>query len=347
MSPDTTQPSGNKERPADHGEPFSDASSSYWPEGWNWARFSNPEADFTDLSEDERMKMLEGLEEVLGEDGMDKMRIYTERKSRKWHDKQLRDKGVPPPEYRAPGFLSESRERCLNGRPWGFIAFRTVLYDDEARWAEFKDRLQQILNLAFERVVDSHGGHEYEEVTRGRELFTLYWVEDEELLNGATEERLREQYEKVKKEAPNGMDYRLFLSTCPEVVDSVFSDPLPTTDSFFWRDDAPFLLVVMEATEENPHGDEPHDPDDPHDERNWYKSVFKVPVEIVPDVFWEVVELGITPPTRLTRKVKACNQLLGGPVPRAILIDDLRELWWGLFPSPQDRRRKARLRGFN
>ncbi|KAM5430046.1 hypothetical protein McanMca71_007482 [Microsporum canis] len=344
MSTDTVQSSGGKKRPAD--EQFSDASSSYWPEGWNWARFSDPNTDFSVLSEDERTKMFKGLEEVLGEEGMRRMTIYKRRRWQKQEDQRLRDEGVPPPEYEEPGFLKLSRKRCLDGRPWGFVAFRTVLYDNEERWVEFKTLVQQILNIAFDRVVGAHRGHEYEEVALARRLFTLHWIEDKEL-HGATENTLREWYEKAKKEVPAGMDYNLFLSTCPEAVDSVFSNPLPTTESLHWRDEAPFLLVVMESTEENPHGDDPYDPDDPHHEKNWYQSVFKVPVEIVPDTLWEVIEMAITEPTRLTRKVKGFNQLLGGPKPREIpLINGLNDLWWGTMPSPQDHKRKRIQRGF-
>ncbi|KAK2816779.1 hypothetical protein FQN49_007992 [Arthroderma sp. PD_2] len=346
--PETNQPSGSRKRPADDNKPFSDASSTYWPEGWNWARFSHPDTDLRDLPYGERVKMFKGLEEVLGEEGVDRMMVYKDRKNQRQMDKKLRAEGVPPPKFE-PDFLESARRRYLNDLPWGFIAFRTVLYNDEDRWVEFKDRLQQILNISFDRLVDSHGGHEYEEIALGRKFFTLYWIEDKEL-DGATEDTLRERYKKVKKEeAPAGMGYDLFLSTCPEAVDSVLSDPLPNIDSFPWRDDAPFLLVVMESTEENPHGDEePYDPDDPGHEKNWYQSVFKVPVEIVPDTLWNVVEMGIFEPARFTRRVKGFNHLLGGPKPREIplLKDRLYELWWGMMPSPESERRRAEIRGF-
>ena len=162
MPPDLPQSSGSKKRAADDGEPFSDASSNYWPEGWNWARFSDPNTDFSVLSEDERTKMFKGLEEVLGEEGMRRMTIYKRRRWQKQEDKRLRDEGVPPPEYKAPEFLKISRERCLNNLPWGFVAFRTALYDNEGRWVEFKTLIQHTLNVAFDRVVDRHRGYEYE-----------------------------------------------------------------------------------------------------------------------------------------------------------------------------------------
>lgn len=350
MAADIPQRPDSKSCPADdNDEPFSDASSTYWPEGWNWARLSDPEANLAALSEDEKIRMFNGLKEVLGEDGVSRLSVYRRRKYKRRQDQQLRDAGVPPPEYEAPEYLKLSRQRYSNGHHWGFVAFRTVLYDNEERWMEFKDRTQKILNIAFDHVVEDHRGHEYEEVALARKNFILHWIEDKEL-DGANENTLRERYRKVKEAVPAGMGFDLFLSTCSESVDSVLSGPLPDLDSPHWRDNAPFLLVVMESTEENPHGDdeeEPYDPYDPHHEKNWYQSVFKVPIEIIPNIFWPEVERAIIPPTRLTRKVKGFNHLLGGQKPREIpLIGDLNELWWGMMPSPKRLRERAMLRGF-
>ncbi|KAF3482060.1 uncharacterized protein GIQ15_04819 [Arthroderma uncinatum] len=337
MSPDAL-PSGSKG--ASVNEPFSDASSSYWSEGWNWARFSDPDANIMALPEDERTKMMSGLKEILGEEGVRRMHIYIRRKRERLEDKKLREQGVPPPKYDAPQFLKQWRKGYSNNTPWGFVAFRTVLYDDEEKWAQFKDRVHQILHLAFDKVVGHHRGHEYEEVAKARKWFTLHWVEDKGL-DGATEETLREWYANAKTDAPTGMGYNMFLCTCAEAVESVFSNDFPTIDSFNWRDDAPFLLVVMEVTEVNPHDEEEHDPDDPHTERNWYKSVFKVPIEIVPDELWGEIDSEIFPHTRLTRNVKGCNQLLGGKVPNNTPnVDGLTELWWGMSASPKSIRRR-------
>ncbi|EFR02326.1 hypothetical protein MGYG_05323 [Nannizzia gypsea CBS 118893] len=357
MSSDATQQPDSKKCSDTDGDgddvPYSDASSSYWPEGWNWARFADPSGYRTLLSEvskDEFVRLFEGFEDVLGKEGMREMCKYTAQ----IHEKKLQEeRGSSIPPYKAPRFLEEYRRKFPNrDHPWGFVAFRTVLYDNEARWVDFKARLQRILNLAFDEEVKRYKGHEYEDIAIGRKLFTLHWIEDNEL-DGAIEDTLREWYKKMKleKEVPIGMDYSLFLSTCPEAVDSVFADPLPTIDSSFWRDDAPFLLVVMELAEgdlptDQYDSDNPYDPDDRLCENNWFKSVFKVAVEIIPNCFWEEVEMGVTmgtPLTRLTSKVKGCNQLLGGPVPRGVLRDNLRELWWTSSPSPQERKRKLKM----
>lgn len=334
------------------GEPFSDASSSYWPEGWNWARFSDPDADFFALSEEDRERMRQGLQEVLGDDGMRNLDVHLRIKARQRELEKLRQQGAPPPPYRAPDFLKRWRTRPGRGGggPWGFFAFRTALYDDETGWTEFKRRVGSILQVPFDRVVDQHDGHEYEDVAEGRKAFELHWVEDREL-DGASAETLRERYVELKKQGTfPTTDYDMFLCASPEAIESVLSlDPanLPTINSSFWRDDAPFLLTVLEETEVNPHGDEEgdYDPDDQSNERNWYKSVFKVPVEIVPDSLWELAESAYVPPARLTRAVKGSTEL-GGTMPHNFMVDGLTELWWGMGPSPASLKRRRGLRGF-
>ncbi|KAJ2965362.1 hypothetical protein NQ176_g10656 [Zarea fungicola] len=101
----------------------------------------------------------------------------------------------------------------------------------------------------------------------------------------------------------------------------------------------------MEQPTMDPHGpEEPHDPDDPHDERNWYKSVFKVPAEIVYSELWYLEDRSYVAPTRLTRSVKGSEEL-GGEMPENFVVDGLQELWWGIGPTPQSLKRRARLRG--
>ncbi|KFY11917.1 hypothetical protein V491_06996 [Pseudogymnoascus sp. VKM F-3775] len=347
MPPEVAQSSDSK-RKSDNG-PFSDASSSYWPEGWSWARYSDPEVDFSTLSEEEKDKMRQGLQEMLGDDGMGRMALYLRKKMSEWEDKKLQEQGAPPPEYKAPDFLKQWQKRHPDG-PWGFVAFRTALYDDEQKWTEFKRRVRCILQVAFDQVVEQHRGHEYEDVAKARKSFELNWIEDREL-DGASAETLRKRHIELKKEedAPTGMNYNMFLCASPEAVESVLlldDDNLPTTKSSFWRDDAPFLLVIMEEAELNPHGGEEneYDPNDPNDERNWYKSVFKVPVEIIPNNLWDLIDRAFMQPTRLTRGVKGSTEL-GGTMPENYTPEGLAELWWGVAPSPQALKKRRILRG--
>lgn len=329
-------------------EPYSDATSSYWAPGWNWARWSHPELDFGDTAPDEIEKMRLGLLDVLGQDKFDEMNNYMDKKNTIWRDRKMVAEGVPPPEYSRPDFIKSWRQRHGGGRV-GFVAFRTTLYDDERKWNEYKERVTRLLGLAFDSVVRWHRWHEYEEITEAREKFTLHWIEDASL-DGASAETLRARYQQLRadKQLPAGMDHTMFLCASPQAVESALlpADDLPTVESAYWRADAPFLLVVMEAATSDPHGpEEPHDPADPHDERNWYKPVFKVPAEIVYSVLWDVEDAAYVPPTRLTRGVRGSEEL-GGTMPVNENVDGLQELWWGMGPTPQALKRRARLRGW-
>ena len=331
-------------------EPYSDATGSYWAPGWNWARWSHPELDFGDTDPEEIEKMRLGLLEVLGEDEFEKMNKHLDKKNTIWRDRKMVAEGVPPPEYSRPDFIKRWKEYHGGGEV-GFVAFRTALYDDEAKWNKYKERVTRFLSLPFDSVVRWHRWHSYPEITEARQKFTLHWIEDASL-EGASAETLRERYQQLRaqKQLPASMDHTMFLCASSQAVDSVLSleheEDFPTVESDYWRTDAPFLLVVMEAATADPHGpEEPHDPDDPHDERNWYRPVFKVPAEIVYSALWDVEDRSYVAPTRLTRSVRGSEELGGGRMPVHGGVDGLQEMWWGMGPTPQSLKRRARLRG--
>lgn len=332
-------------------EPYSDATSAYWAPGWDWERWSHPEVEFGDTSPEEIEKMRQGIMDVLGEDEFDDMLGYLQKKHKLWNDRKMVADGVPPPDYSQPDFIKRWIERHDGGEV-GFVAFRTTLYDDEDRWLVYIEQVARLLGLSFDRVGRWHRWHEHDEVREARIKFTLHWIEDE-ALNGASAETLRARYRQLReqKRLPAAMEhYSMFLCASPEAVASVLNlgddeETFPTVESDYWRDDAPFLLVVMEQPTMDPHGpEEPHDPDDPHDERNWYKSVFKVPAEIVYSELWHLEDRSYVAPTRLTRSVKGSEEL-GGKMPENFVVDGLQELWWGMGPTPQSLKRRARLRG--
>ncbi|TQV95051.1 hypothetical protein IF1G_06038 [Cordyceps javanica] len=340
-------------------DPYSDAISSYWAPGWDWARWSDPELDFGDTEPEEIEKMRLGILEVLGQDKFDEMNNYLDKKNELWRDRKMVADGVPPPAYRRPDFIKQWKEHHGGGEV-GFVAFRTALYDDEGRWRVYKERVARLLGLCFDDVVRRHRWHEYDEVAEARRKFRLHWVEDDESLAGASAETLRARYQQLRDEEPDDHHHRLpagmahqtmFLCASPQAVASVLSladdgEDWPTVDSAYWRDDAPFLLAVMEAATADPHGpEEPHDPADPHDERDWYKPVFKVPAEIVYSVLWDAEDRLLVAPTRLTRGVRGSEEL-GGSMPVNEHVDGLQELWWGMGPTPQSLERRARLRGW-
>ncbi|GAO19285.1 uncharacterized protein UV8b_03335 [Ustilaginoidea virens] len=324
-------------------EPYSDASSSYWPEGWGWERYSHPDEDATSLPEEEQEKIRNGFRHVLGNDGFNKMMDYLFEKEMAHQKKEQDLANALPPEYKAPDFLRHWRLRCSSG-PWGFYAFRTALYGQDDKWEEFKTRLDRLVNIPFDHVVQAHRGHEYEEVAEGRRTFTIHWIEDEQLA-GANADSLRKRYSALRqdKEAKGALDLGMFLCASPEAVESVLSpnqDDLPTTDSLAFRDEAPFLLAVMMEESTNPHGDEePYDPHDPHHEANWYKSVFKVPIELIANEFWKTIEDPVMGLARITRNVRGSTEL-GGELPKIIPLDEPYEYWWGAGPTPRSIKRR-------
>lgn len=87
------------------------------------------------------------------------------------------------------------------------------------------------------------------------------------------------------------------------------------------------------------------DPDDPHDLRNWYKPVFKVPIELIADTFWNLLESDFMELQDITRSIYGSNEL-GGTMPVNKSINELLEMWWGTGPTPASLRRRHRLRGW-
>ncbi|KAK3179276.1 hypothetical protein K4F52_009247 [Lecanicillium sp. MT-2017a] len=260
-------------------EPYSDASSSYWPKGWGWERYSHPDEDATSLSEEEQEKIRNGFRDILGKDGFNKMMDYIFEKEMAQREKERDLANAPPLEHRAPDFLRHWRQNYKCGH-WGFYAFRTALYGQDDKWEEFKARFDRLVNIPFERVVKAHRGHEYDEVAQGRKMFTIRRIEDETLA-GANADALRNRYATIKEgtEVKGVLDLGMFLCASPQAVESVLSprqDDLPSTDTLAFRDEAPFLLAVMMEESMKPHGnEEPYDPEDPHQVANWYKPVFK------------------------------------------------------------------------
>ncbi|KAK2591098.1 hypothetical protein QQS21_011209 [Conoideocrella luteorostrata] len=332
-------------------EPYSDASSSYWPEGWGWERYTHPDEDASSLTEEEQEKIRNGLRDVLGDDGFNRAMDFIFEKEMAHQEEKLREANAPPPEYKAPDFLRIWRQR-YNCGPWGFYAFRIALYghDDNNKWEEFKIRLNRLVNIPFDRVVQNHRGREYEEVAKGRSMFEIRWIEDKEL-NGANADTLRKYWHDMKKNkaVKGNFDLNMFFCASPESIESVLlpsQDDLPTAESLSWRDDAPFLLAVMEEESTNSHGEEPYDPEDPHHEANWYKPVFKVPIEIVADDFWVTIERPILELARITRTVRGSTEL-GGELPKAVLADEPYEHWWGAGPTPRSVKRRIMREGGN
>ena len=100
--------------------PYSDASSSYWPEGWGWDRYSDPNEDITVLSAEEQEKIRDGIRDVMGDDGFEELMGYIIEKETAIRENEQDLANAPPPEYKAPDYLRQWRRRC-NGGPLGVL----------------------------------------------------------------------------------------------------------------------------------------------------------------------------------------------------------------------------------
>lgn len=281
----------------------------------------------------------------MGDDGLEELANYLDEKYKAHREKEQQElrANAPPPVYTAPDYLRQWRRHC-NGGPWGFYAFRTALYGEDERWQEFKARFDTIVNIPFDQVVEDHHGHEYEEVAEARKMFTVSWIEDEQLA-GANADVLRKRYIQMKEdnEVEGMLDLDMLLYASPEAVESILSpdpDDLPTTKTLAFRDEAPFLLaVLMEESMNSQSDDEPYDAKDPNDEANWYKPIFKVPVEVLVNELWMTMEDPIMELTQITRNVRGSTEL-GGELPEITTLDEPYEHWWGAGPTPRSIKRR-------
>lgn len=313
---------------------YSDASSSYWPPGWNFEKFSCATAeDCASLPEGELENMQAGLRDVLGESGVGVLAMHLFREQQK----RAKETGVtsnltpaePAKPALAPNWLRDWRRRH-RGQKWGFVAFRTALYGEEEVWEGYKRRLDEIVSIAFDR----EEGKGLEDWAEGKDNFELRWIEDPEL-SGAEATALRGKYEELGKDLPVGLSHPIFLCGSQEAVDSIMSldeDELPDSKLVPWRPTAPFLLAV--SADADPGLDEGHE------ENEWFKPVFKVAVETMVDELWPLIDSGGMPLRRITRHVKGSSELGDEKTADG---EELENIWWTMAPSPA--RLKNRRRG--
>ncbi|KAI0107412.1 hypothetical protein F4776DRAFT_645167 [Hypoxylon sp. NC0597] len=222
----------------------------------------------------------------------------------------------------APNWLKHwSRRR--RGQVWGFIGFRAA---DEARWEEFDEEVRRIIELQFESA-----GSELPDYEEARAKFEIRWIEDDGAV-AADADALRKRYAELRPDLPSGLAQELFLCAMPEAVDSVLTPDTadrPTAGSRWWRADAPFLVAV--AANSDPGLEEGHE------ERDWFRPVFKVAVETLVEELWWLLDSNIMPLRRITRHTRG----LGGQTETD--SDGLDDIWWTMSPSPK-RLKRHRIR---
>ncbi|KAJ0346171.1 hypothetical protein COL154_002640 [Colletotrichum chrysophilum] len=309
---------------------YSDASSSCWPPGWNYDRYRHAtHADIAELPEGELLKMQVGLRDVLGEDGVERLAMHV-------YEEQQRQSGADAkesvPGYFPPNWLKHWSERH-KGQTWGVVAFRTASYDDSHRWEAFTKEVDRIIEIPFQRAVDE--GNVPDESTgsikEARSQFEIRWIEDAALASESADD-LRARFDGLKPDLPAGMSDKVFLVASNEAIASVLDleeAERPTTKSMWWRPSAPFLVAV--AVDPDPGLEEGHE------EREWFRPIFKVAAEVVVEELLWLLDSDIMPLRRITRSVKGLENITGNEVVGDRESDDL---WWSTAPSPQRMRKR-------
>ncbi|KAL4738097.1 hypothetical protein BDV11DRAFT_216246 [Aspergillus similis] len=357
---------------------YSDASSSYWPPDWNFARFARATpADNATLSDEERAKMQAGFRDVLGEDGVAEMArvVWQEQLRVMKAEKEKKDNAgrAPPP----PEWLKTWRKRYQGpGKNWGFVGLWTAaavsaaegMVDSDSGSGgveEFQRRVCEIVEIPFEAALEQ--GQSAEEVENARRMFEIRWdwLDDEEkkggrevskaedLSNTELVERLRARYRSMQESGsiPHGQSLPIFLVVSPSAVTSVLSctgEEKPGTTSRRWRSRAPFLLAVAAEEEQGVEEDEEADKlVGRGGEKDWFKPIFRVAVEVLVDELWPVLDEQITTLGKMTRFVQRAevteDVLAGGDGQGETDEDGLDAIWWSVHTPPHQMRKRRRL----
>lgn len=352
-------------RPVTQFSSYSDASSSYWPPGWNFHRFVHATAEDNEaLPDDERAKMQAGFRDVLGEDGVHEMARLV------WQQQQRLEKEAsssPRPMLPTPDWL-KAWKRHYRGRPWGFVVFRVG--GTNLDYEEFQSRIKRIVELPFDAAVER--GHSVDEIAEARSTFEIRWVDagddgSRDKVAGDLDhqnvtdpvERLRVKYRALRESGgfPPGLHLPLFLCASADAMASVLRIPpssQPGTSSPRWRLGAPFLLVVAAEDEQGPVDDEDSESCGVG-EKDWFKPVFKAAAEVLIEELWGVAERQITSMRNLTRFVRGATipdiqspenedtDILQGEEKADDSDDGLDDMWWSAHTPPHRMRKRRRI----
>lgn len=286
---------------------------------------------------------------MLGQDGVERLSEYIfqeeqakaeAKKSPAQYGQAMQDRvDAVAASFHPPDWLKQWRKHHL-GQPWGFVVFRTALYGgsvDENVWQAFQQRFDAVINMSFLPVSQGNGESKLpRDFAEAREGFEIRWIQKKDLADASADD-LRAEYSTIKADLPPGLAHPLFLCASPGAVESFLSVPdaeLPKPTSKRWRADAPFLLAV--AVDPDPGLE------DGHEERQWFKPVFKVAAETLVDELWSLLDADIMPVRRLTRNIKSSDEL-GGLQSASTSHDDLEDIWWTMAPSPGRMEKRRRI----
>ncbi|KAF4852761.1 hypothetical protein CGCSCA4_v002676 [Colletotrichum siamense] len=324
------RPNFSQDAPPPQTPLYSDASSSHWPPGWNYDRYRHAtHADIAELPEGELLKMQAGLRDVLGQEGVERLAMHI-------YEEQQRELGADSkesvPEYFPPNWLKHWIKRH-EGQRWGLVAFRTASYDDPEWWEAFTKEVDRIIGIPFRRAIEECNVPEEsgKSIQEARSKFEIRWIENAALADESADE-LRARFNDLKSDLPAGVSDKVLLVASDEAITSVLDleeAERPTTRSKWWRPSAPFLVVV--AVNPDPGLEEGHE------ERDWFKPVFKVAAEVLVEELLWLLDSDIMPLRRITRSVKGLENITGKEVVGDRESDDL---WWTTAPSLERMRRR-------
>ncbi|PLN80537.1 hypothetical protein BDW42DRAFT_201220 [Aspergillus taichungensis] len=343
---------------------YSNTSSTYWPPGWDFARYARATpADNAALSDDERAKMQAGFREALGEDGVaemarvvwcEQLRLMKEKKAKETEMEGGKDGGERRPPPPPPNWMRVWRKRYWGqGGRWGFVVFWTAgavrrMMDDVAVGdvGGFEEIVREIVEIPFEAALEQ--GQSAEEVDEARKSFGIRWVGVSDEGEGSKGEegmveRLRARYRSMQ-EQESGFFLPVFLVVSLSAVESVLSTPESGegkvgTTSPRWRSGVPFLLAVAAEEEQGVVNDADDDDQETNGEKVWFKPVFRVAVEVLIDELWPVVEEQMTTLGRMTRFVQRAEVTEDVQA----LIDEkdgLDAIWWSVHTPPRHMRKR-------
>ncbi|PLB44552.1 hypothetical protein P170DRAFT_513717 [Aspergillus steynii IBT 23096] len=249
-----------------------------------------------------------------------------------------------PPE--PPDWLVTWRKR-YQGQPWGFVGFRTTPAVEE-----FPTRARETAEIPLDEALEQ--GLPADEIAEARRTFEIRWfdVEEQEEEEGKEKldpvERMRARYRTMRESGtlPPGLASPVFLCASPLAVASVpamSSGEMPGTTSSRWRPWAPFLLAVATELEQGLVDEEVDESIGCRREKDWFKPVFRVAVEVLVEELWWVVVEQINTLGRMTRFVQEASvteERQGDDDDDDDDDDDLDAIWWTVHAPPRHMRKR-------
>ncbi|KAI0965940.1 hypothetical protein F4678DRAFT_484652 [Xylaria arbuscula] len=303
----------------DAGKEFGDYSSTYWPAGWNFDRFSKASSLelLQELPGGEYSKLQTGIQEALDEPTRRRLSGYLVQLARKKIvDEQATGTLAALQAQTNPVTSDWLRQwtRRHRDRGWGFVVVKTATPASTVT----------------------------EDASAAKAKLELRWIEDPALDGQTDPDMLRDRYSQIRPSIPSGQSQDVFLVASKDAIASVLDDDndqktdeaAPFTNLPPWRSKAPYILAVS--------ADEDLGLEEGHEEREWFKPVFRVAAEVLVDEFWHLLDLDFMPLGRITRNIKGMG-LNGQVLAIGDHDDDLEDLWWSMAPSPQRLRKRRRV----